>query len=113
MNTYHRPPREPDIKAIISFFSTTESGRSTPALSGYRPSHNMGIDGMLNDGQHEYIDNGSLSPGESTETYIWFLCPEYQEGRLYPSMTFTVQEGNRILGKGIIIEVINKKLSKN
>ena len=30
------------VRALLSFLSTEEGGRQTPAFSGYRPNHNFG-----------------------------------------------------------------------
>jgi translation elongation factor EF-Tu-like GTPase len=102
--------RPPDIEAEITFLSTADSGRQTYVLSGYRPSHNFGIPGMLNDAVHEYIGPGKVEPGESALANIWLLTPEYQEGRLYPGFTFTVQEGSRVVGHGVIRRIPNESL---
>lgn len=110
---YHRPPREPDIEAEIYIFRTDEGGRHTPVQTGYRPSHDFGLDGTLNDAQHEYIGKDSVDLGSTANAFLWFLCPEYQEGRLYSGMEFTVQEGNKIVGKGEVKRVINAELAKN
>lgn len=110
---YHRPPRDADIKAEIYILRTEEGGRNTPVQTGYRPSHDFGLEGTLNDAQHEYIGTEIVGLGETANAYIWFLCPEYQEGRLFKGMEFTVQEGNKVIGKGKVIKVLNAKLAKN
>ena len=102
--------RPPDIEAEISFFPTEHGGRRSPAISGYRPSHDFGLEGTLNDAAHEYVGCESVPPGQTAKTNMWFLAPHYQEGRLYPGFRFTVQEGSRIVGHGIVTKVINAAL---
>lgn len=102
--------RPPDIEAEILFLATESGGRQSPAISGYRPTHDFGLDGMLNDAAHEYVGCDSVSPGQSAMANIWFLAPQYQEGRLHPGFKFTVQEGSRIVGHGIVTHVINTAL---
>ena len=105
-----RPGRPPDIEADIRFLSTDEGGRSGPALSGYRPTHDFGVEGMLNDAHHEYIGVDSVSPGATARAQIWLLAPEYQAGRLYPGFAFTVQEGLHIVAHGEVVYVLNATL---
>jgi elongation factor Tu len=104
--------RPPDIEAEISFLPTEQGGRRSPAISGYRPNHDFGHDGMLNDAAHEYIGCESVAPGQTAKASVWFLAPEYQEGHLYPGFKFTVQEGSRIVGQGVVTRVINPVLQR-
>lgn len=104
--------RSPDIEAEISFLPTEQGGRHSPACSGYRPSHDFGIVGTLNDAAHEYIGCEAAVPGSTVKANMWFLAPQYQEGRLYPGFKFTVQEGIRVVGNGVVVAVLNEMLKK-
>lgn len=106
----HRPP---DIEAEISFLPTEQGGRESPATSGYRPTHDFGLRGMLNDAAHEYIGPESVAPGEAAVARMWFLAPEYQARRLYRGLKFTVQEGSRVVGHGVVREVLNAALQRD
>jgi translation elongation factor EF-Tu-like GTPase len=101
--------RPPDIEAEITFLATEQGGRQSAAVSGYRASHNFGL-AHLSDAAHEYVDCEAVAPGQSARANLWFLAPQYQEERLFPGFTFTVQEGARIVGKGRVIKVINVTL---
>lgn len=109
---FKRPPREPDIEAEIEVIPTDCDGRRSPMFSGYRPNHDFGVEGMLNDALHEYPDSGQLNPGAKGRALLWFLCPEHQLNRLYEGMHFTVQEGRRVVGRGVILKVLNETLRK-
>jgi translation elongation factor EF-Tu-like GTPase len=102
--------RQPHIEAEISFIATDAGGRESAARSGYRPSHDFGIKGILNDAAHEYLDSSCVEPGCKGMAKMWFLSPEYQEGRLCPGFKFTIQEGQHVVGYGIVTKVINKSL---
>lgn len=102
--------RPPDIEAEVSFLPTEQGGRHSPAHSGYRPNHDFGIAGTLNDAEHEYIGCETAALGSTVKTNMWFLAPQYQEGRLYPGFKFTVQEGAKIVGNGVVVEVLNEAL---
>jgi hypothetical protein len=70
-----RPGRPPDIEAEICFLSSEDSGKSGPIHSGYRPHHDFGLDGMLNDAYHEYIGVESIPPGPPHERSSGFSHP--------------------------------------
>lgn len=108
---YSRPSRPPDLEAEISLLPAEQGGRRTPAVSGYRPSHDFNVPGTLNDALHEYIE-GSLRPGDTGRALLWLLAPEAQAGRLHPGFEFTVQEGARIVGKGKVLRVLNATLQQ-
>ena len=109
MSTITRPP---DIEAEITLLPTIEGGRHTVALSGYRPTHDFDLSGMLNDAVHEYIGCDSIAPEASAKANMWFLAPDHQVERLYPGFKFTVQEGSRIVGYGVITKVFNEVLRR-
>ena len=104
------PPHPPDIEADITFLSTEHGGRSDPARSGYRPSHDFGVDGMLNDAQHGYVGIESVAPGQTARAELWLLAPEYQAGRFFPGFKFTVHEGGQLVARGVIVKVVNPAL---
>ncbi len=105
------PFSPPDIEAEIYFLSKDEGGRREPCASGYRPNHNFGVEGMLNDAVHRYLDKEWVTPGEAVMAHLWFAKPEYQSGRLHEGFEFTVQEGSRIVGRGRITRVLNEALA--
>ena len=109
---FKRPPREPDFNAEIYVIKTEDGGRHSDVFSGYRPDHDLGIEGMLNGGMHEYLENNTIAVGQTGKANIWLVDQEEQENRLFYGMKFTVQEGARIVCKGKIINVINKRLQK-
>ncbi len=107
------PTKPPDIEAQITYLPTEAGGKTKPALRGYRTTHNFGHpDGMLNDAHHEYPGTGSVAPGATAQALIWFLVPEYQEKWLFDGLKFTVQEGSRVVGHGVVTKVINEKLRR-
>lgn len=104
--------RPPDLVAKIEFLSTEHGGRTHPAKSGYRPNHDFGLVGTLNDAAREYIGQDTAAPGETVLANVWLLIPEHQTGRLYPGFRFTVQEGLRVVGNAVVQEVLNGSLRK-
>jgi translation elongation factor EF-Tu-like GTPase len=104
------PSLPPDIEAEVRFLSTEEGGKTIPCRSGYRPNHDFGIEGALNDAHHDFPDGAEVRPGDTARSLMSFLDPEAQRGRLYEGFTFTVQEGRRVIGQGRITKVLNQDL---
>ncbi len=104
--------RDSDIEAEIRFLSTSEGGRQTPVATGYRPNHDLGMEGMLNDAVHEYVGVDWVAPGDTVHAKLWFFAPEFQVGRLHEGMEFTVQEGARVVGRGKVTKIFNDELRK-
>ncbi len=102
--------RPPDLIAKIEFLPTEQGGRTLPAHSGYRPNHDFGLEGTLNDAAHEYIDQETAGPGETVRAKLWLLAPELQAGRLRTGFKFTVQEGSRVVGRAVVQVVLNAAL---
>lgn len=78
----------PDIEAEITFVPTEQSGRSTPAFSGYRPQ--FYYDGHDWDADQEYPDVQSVLPGQTVRALLRFLSPEAHLGHVHPGMEFQV-----------------------
>jgi translation elongation factor EF-Tu-like GTPase len=109
---YRRPRGPADLEARITFRGTDSGGRRGPVTSGYRPNHDFGLPGELNDAQHEYPDAESVHPGESARALLWLLAPERQTRRLHTGFRFTVQEGRKVVGHGEVVRVLNASLER-
>lgn len=109
---HRRPPGPPDLEASITYLTTEAGGRKLPIASGYRPNHDFGLKGELNDAQHEYPDVEWVQPGQTVRSLLWLLVPERQPGRFYPGLSFAVREGPRVVGHGKVLSVLNKALEQ-
>ncbi len=96
----------------MTAFPADQGGRRHPFLSGYRPNHDFGLRGELNDATHWYPNSGDLQPGSTGPAQFWLLAPERQVGRLFVGMQFKVQEGARVVGLGVITSVVNPELER-
>jgi len=101
-NTAWSYPR--DIEAQITFLSSDQGGRKTPATTGYRPQ--FSYDGQDWDAIQTYPNRKWVYPGETVTAYIAFLSPEHHRGNLYPGREFQVREGSRIVATGIVTKVL-------
>jgi len=99
-----------DIEAEIRFLTTEEGGGPGPYRSRLNTTHDFGHSGALSDAMHIFLDRDMAKPGETVRSQMSLLDPQAERGRLYEGFTFTVQEGNRIIGHGRITTVLNKEL---
>jgi elongation factor Tu len=102
MRTYPYPP---DIEAEITFASTEQGGRKTPAFSGYRPQ--FYYDGHDWDADQEYPDVESAAPGQTVRVWLRFLSPDMQVGRVHPGMEFQIREGARVVAHGRVTKILH------
>lgn len=109
---FQRPRRPADLEARITYVATSAGGRQRPVCSGYRPNHDFGLPGELNDAVHEYPDVPWVQPGQSARALLWLLAPERQRGRLHSGFRFTVQEGLRVVGHGEVVRLIDAALER-
>lgn len=93
----------------MTFLTTQEGGRATPAFSGYRPQ--FYYDGTDWDAIHEYIGVEMVMPGETVKAYLAFLSPEHHIGKLHVGQQFLIREGSRTIAKGYITQIIELDLS--
>ena len=98
--------REPDIEAII----TCE--RDTPFHNGYRPVHLIKED-YLTTGVHQYYDRDIVKTGESVLGSITFITPEAYPHCLWEGKQMNIQEGNRVVGSAIVVNVFNELLKRD
>lgn len=84
--------------------------RKNPAVSGYRPAHNIG--GYLTTGVQQYTNKNVLTCGETAEGTITFVTPEHYPHSLEVGMRLIFQEGERITGYADILEIYNELLVK-
>jgi translation elongation factor EF-Tu-like GTPase len=105
----YRDRIKPDIEAEVYFFTSEHGGRSTPALTGYRPSH-LVKENYLTTGCHVYIDQDFVFPGHTARTLIAFISPEAYPHCLTLGKRINIQEGGRIVGHATVTKIYNKLL---
>ena len=101
--------RDPDVEALVTFLSTKEGGRRTPARSGYRPAHAV-RDDYLTTGVQRFLDREWVAPGETVRAHITFVSPEHYPHCLWPGKVINVQEASHVVGQAEIICILNPQL---
>jgi len=90
-----------------------EGGRTSPAMSGYRPHIKFPFDEMQTSGQQRFIDRSLVFPGDRVKAEINIIAVDRFAFKLEEGMTFEFNEGSRRIGTGKILAIVNEKLNKN
>lgn len=101
-----------DFIATLTYKTTENGGRKTPAQSGYRPQVKFDFEEMQTSGQQTFIDRELVFPGDTVEAGIKILSVDHFENKLTEKMKFEFREGTTVIGTGMIKHIINEKLKK-
>ncbi|MCH5690844.1 hypothetical protein LWM68_45410 [Niabella sp. W65] len=111
--TYYQKQLEKiDFLAHLKYLDTSEGGRKTPAFSKYRPQIKFDFDDMQTSGEQTFINKAVVNPGEEVEASIRIIAVDHFKNRLQEGMAFEFREGSRIIGTGVIVQLLNEKLRK-
>lgn len=102
----------PDFIAELKYKSVEEGGRKTKASSGYRPVLKFPFTEMMASGQQVFVGQTSVKPGETVVAEITMIYYDEFVNRLYEGLEFDFREGNKVIGTGKIIEILNSILRK-
>jgi translation elongation factor EF-Tu-like GTPase len=79
-------------------------GRKNPVYNGYRPSFGFNTANHYS-GQIRLIGKKILRPGRSSHVKIDLLPARTIRKNLKPNDSFTITEGNKIIGTGVLEQV--------
>ena len=96
-----------NIKATITLFQTGDGGRKRPIHTGYRPSFAFNTEKHYS-GEIRLIDRKELIPGETAKANIKLLPARTIRRNLKPADSFTITEGNKTIGMGVIEKVVKR-----
>jgi translation elongation factor EF-Tu-like GTPase len=103
---------EVDFIATLTYRTTEQGGRKTPAKSGYRPQVKFNFDKMQTSGQQTFIGKELVFPGETVDAEIKIIAVDYFASKLTEGMEFEFREGATVIGTGKIKHIINDILKK-
>lgn len=102
-----------DFTAFITLIKTEDGGRQSFTVSGYRPTlHFEGID-YNGSGQQIYPEVDRVFPGDDAIADITLISTTPYENKLKEGQEFSFFEGNRYVGYGKILKIVNKNLIKS
>ncbi|WP_186775756.1 hypothetical protein [Rubripirellula tenax] len=88
----------------------SHGGRRSSVASGYRPQlYLLGDDW---DAVHDYGSIEKLVPGQPTIAELTFPNPKNHIDRLFSGLPFLLREGNRTIGYGRILQVLDTELER-
>lgn len=97
---------QPHFISLLTYHSELESGRSTPASSGFRASIKFSFEQDLFMGIQNFIDTDLVFPGDVVTAEITLLNSDYFSGKIYEGLDFEFFEGENLIGTGIITKLI-------
>lgn len=101
-----------DFIATLTYRTTEQGGRKTPAKTGYRSQVKFDFEEMQTSGQQTFIDREYVFPGDTVEAEITILSVDHFANKLTEKMEFEFREGETVIGTGTIKHIINDKLKK-
>ena len=101
-----------DFIATLTYLTSEEGGRKTPAMSNYRPQIKFDFDKMQTSGQQTFIEREMVFPGETVNAEIKIIAVEHFAHKLKEGMTFDFLEGPTLIGTGKIKLIKNELLRK-
>ena len=112
LDFYNQEFKKVDFIAELTYFTTEQSGRKTPATSGYRPQVKFDFTEKQTSGQQIFIDKEIVYPGDKVLAKIKVLSPHFFADNLEDGMKFEFREGATIIGTGELKNIINDRLEK-
>lgn len=93
-----------NLTAKITLFPTDKGGRKRPVYSGYKPSFGFNTEKHYS-GEIELLGKNELNPGETSDVFIRLLPAKNIRKNLKHNDAFTITEGNKTVGAGVIDKV--------
>lgn len=93
-----------DFNAFITLIPTENGGRKKPVYNGYKPSFSFNTQKHYC-GEIELLDSEELLPGHSAMVLIKLLPATHIRHNIEKGDAFTILEGNKIIGTGVIKKV--------
>lgn len=96
--------------AIIHLLPTELGGRHTAVKNHYRPNFNFNTDQYFC-GEIRFKNNVEwIAPGQSVEATVVMLPARYIPRNIEANYAFQITEGKRIVGTGIVREVMEREI---
>jgi len=100
-----------DIEVEIKATATSDGGRSSPIVTGYRPQFYYDSKDWVVSLTIEEI-NG-IAPGESGKLFIGFMSPIEHSEILSVGLNFELREGTRTVASGVVTRIIDLLFSSD
>lgn len=99
------------LRIELELVPTDRGGRRRPLADGYRASMSFGrrrrdVEPIVHDAVLVLEDAGELAPGERARARAWVVSPDELPRSLEAGAVFTLLEGDRIVGRARLVEVL-------
>jgi translation elongation factor EF-Tu-like GTPase len=96
-----------NFTALLSLVPTENGGRKRPVYSHYRPSFSFSTVNEFS-GEITFTGRGELEPGGTAIVDVKLLPSRFVPLNLKGGDSFTIMEGDKIVGMGVIQEITNE-----
>lgn len=93
-----------NFTALLSLLPTENGGRKRPVYDHYRPSFSFSTANEFS-GEITFIDLDELKPGGTATVDVKLLPSRYIPLNLKGGDAFTIMEGDKVVGMGVIQEI--------
>ncbi len=93
-----------NFTALLSLLPTENGGRKRPVYDHYRPSFSFNTSNVFS-GEISFIGLEELKPGRTASVKVQLLPSRYVPVNLKGGDSFTIMEGEKIVGTGVIQEI--------
>jgi hypothetical protein len=105
------PPGSLVLRIALDLVPTDRGGRRRPIADGYRASMSFGrrrrdVEPVVHDAVVVLEDVAELAPGEAATARAWVISPEELPRSLEAGAVFTLLEGDRIVARARVIELL-------
>lgn len=90
--------------AILSLIPTELGGRKRPVFNNYRPSFAFNTINHFS-GEISFTNMDELKPGNTADIFVKLLPSRYVSHKLKSGDSFSILEGNKVVGTGVIQEI--------
>jgi translation elongation factor EF-Tu-like GTPase len=90
-----------NFTALLSMLPTEQGGRKRPVYNHYRPAFSFNRVNQFS-GEISFDDEQELRPGNTTTVEVKLLPSRHIPQRLKSGDAFTILEGDKIVGTGVI-----------
>ena len=93
-----------NFTALLSLLPTENGGRKRPVYDHYRPSFSFNTINAFS-GEISFIGIEELNPGGTASVKVKLLPSRYVPIKLKGGDAFTIMEGEKVVGTGVIQEI--------
>ena len=99
-----------NFTALLTLLPTENGGRTRPVYDSYRPAFSFGSKNHIS-GEISFPDDDAVEPGSTAIAKIKLLPSKHIRQNLKSGDSFTILEGNKLVGTGVIQNVLEETIT--